>query len=274
MTPTIEQHRGTAMMNAVQRLLQPLVRLLITHAITLPVFHELLKRVYVEVAEKFFPISGKRQTDSRIHLLTGVHRKDVRRLREERDKGSLRSEKSSSLGALLVSRWIGDRRFCDDSGRPRPLPRTGAFSFNSLVEEVNTDIRPRAVLDEWLRLGVVEVNSEGMVRLNTAAFVPESGFDEKCFFLGENVRGHLAACVHNLQQEGPPEPERNVFYDRLSEKSLGELRELAAAEGMRILQLLNRRAFQLQQQDKKAPEATRQMRFGFYWHQEQEEDET
>jgi len=273
-TPTTEKNRATAMMNAVQRLLQPLVRLLIIHAITLPVFHELLKRVYMDVAEKYFPIAGKRQTDSRIHLLTGVHRKDIRRLREERDTGPLRSEKSSSLGALLVSRWTGDPRFLDSRGLPRPLPRTGAFSFNSLVEEVNTNIRPRAVLDEWLRLGVAEVDSEGMVRLNTAAFVPESGFDEKCFFLGENVRAHLEACVHNLQQEGPPEPERNVFYDRLTEKSLDELREMAAAEGMRVLQMLNRRAFELQQQDKKAPQAKQQMRFGFYWHQEQEEDET
>lgn len=272
MTANTENKRPTAMITAVRRLLQPLVRLLIAHNITLPALTELLKEVYVGVAEKYFPIPGKRQTDSRIHLLTGVHRKDVKRLRTEESREPEPSAASSSLGALLVSRWTGNPRYLDDRGLPLKLPKSGETSFNSLVKEVSTNIRPRAVLDEWLRLGVVEVDEEGMVRLNTEAFVPERGFDEKCFFLGENVRGHLEACVNNLQQEGPPEPERNVFYDGLSPESVAELRGLAEKEGMRVLQMLNRRAFELQEKDKNTPEAEQQMRFGFYWHQEEEED--
>jgi len=37
----------------------------------------------VDVAVKEFPVDGKPQTDSRVTLLTGVHRKDVKRLRNE-----------------------------------------------------------------------------------------------------------------------------------------------------------------------------------------------
>ncbi len=273
MTSPNENERTTAMVSAVRRLLKPLVRLLIAHNITLPSLTELLKEVYVEVAEKRFPIPGKRQTDSRIHLLTGVHRKDVKKLRTERDRKPEQSARSSSLGALLVSRWTGDPRYLNDQGHPLRLPKNGEVSFTSLVEEISTNIRPRAVLDEWLRLGVVEVDPEGMVHLNTEAFVPEKGFEEKCFFLGENVRGHLEACVNNLQQEGPSEPERNVYYDGLSRESVNELRRMAEKEGMHVLQQINRRAFELQQEDKTNSEALYQMRFGLYWHQEKEEEE-
>ena len=64
-----------------RRLLRPLVRLLIERSIPLPFVTELLRGLYVEVAVKEFPVEGKRQTDSRVNLLTGVHRKDVKRLR-------------------------------------------------------------------------------------------------------------------------------------------------------------------------------------------------
>src|SRR4028118_1391499 len=63
------------------RLLRPLVRLLIRNGITFPAVTELLRELYVNVAEHDFTLPGKDQTDSRVSLLTGVHRKEVRRLR-------------------------------------------------------------------------------------------------------------------------------------------------------------------------------------------------
>src|SRR3974390_1739599 len=70
-----------ALTQAIVRLLRPLVRVLIAHGVTFPMLAQLLKDIYVDVAEGAFPLSGKAQTDSRLSLLTGVHRKDVRALR-------------------------------------------------------------------------------------------------------------------------------------------------------------------------------------------------
>ena len=70
-----------ALTGAVTRLLRPLLRVLIAQGITLPILIRLLKELYVEVAETSFSMPGRTQTDSRINLLTGVHRKDVRMLR-------------------------------------------------------------------------------------------------------------------------------------------------------------------------------------------------
>ena len=72
---------GTKVQAPLARLLRPLVRLLIRSGITFPVATELLRELYVNVAENDFGLPDKEQTDSRVSLLTGIHRKEVRRLR-------------------------------------------------------------------------------------------------------------------------------------------------------------------------------------------------
>ena len=93
-----------------------------------------------------------------------------------------------SLGAQLVAVWMGTERYLDDQGNPMPLPRFvsegGDLSFEALVASVNSDIRSRVVLDEWLRLGVVHMDDERRVCLNAQAFVPAEGFDERPFTSG------------------------------------------------------------------------------------------
>ena len=59
---------------ALRAVLRPLVRLLLQNQLTYPAFAALLKEVYVELADAEFRLSGKRQTDSRVSLLTGIHR--------------------------------------------------------------------------------------------------------------------------------------------------------------------------------------------------------
>ena len=60
-----------ALDNAVMRLLRPLVRVLLRHAVPFSVFTELAKRVYVEVALKDFAIAGKKPSISRASILPG-----------------------------------------------------------------------------------------------------------------------------------------------------------------------------------------------------------
>ena len=57
------------------------MRALIAQGVTAPALYRLLKRLYVEVAEREFRLDGERPTDSRISLLTGVHRRDVKAFR-------------------------------------------------------------------------------------------------------------------------------------------------------------------------------------------------
>src|SRR6478609_12063294 len=91
----------TVLVSALRRLLRPIIRLAIHYGLTFPSLAELLKSVYVEVADEEFQIDGKVQTDSRVSMLTGVHRKDVKRLRSEAAAQTREVPKSISLGAQI-----------------------------------------------------------------------------------------------------------------------------------------------------------------------------
>lgn len=267
---------STALIAALRRLLKPLVRLLVNSGITYPYLTNLLKSLFVEVAERDFRLSGRNPSDSRINLLTGVHRKDVKRLRAEQHAAD-DIPANISLGAQLVARWTGIAQYLDDEGQPKPLPRLasdgGPMSFESLVASVNTDIRSRVVLDEWLRLNVAHIDELDRVCLNVNAFVPEKGYDEKAYYFGRNVHDHIAAGAHNLDGARPPFLERSVYYDRLSADSIQELEVLSRKLGMEALQTINRRALELQAADRQREQKRQRMNFGVYFYSEPEEQD-
>jgi hypothetical protein len=250
---------------AVKRLLRPLVRLLVNRGIGLTAMTELLKEVYVSVAVQEAGAGGKPPSDSRVSVMTGVHRKDVKRLRHLSPE-DLAAPRSVGLGAQIIARWLGTPDLIDASGRPRPLPRQSLSgpSFDALVEGVSTDVRPRAVLDDWLRLGVARVDGDNVV-LNHQAFVAPKGLEEKSFYLGRNVGDHIAAAAHNLQGDGNTLLERSVHYSNLTESSIKTLAEAAERTGMQALLALNRMALDLAEQDKGKQDAVQRMNFGLYF---------
>ena len=133
------------------------------------------------------------------------------------------------------------------------------------MEQVSKDVRPRAVLDEWIRLGVARLDDAGRVVLNQLAFVPEKGFQEKAFYFGRNVHDHLAAGAHNLLADGSPLLDRSVHYSNLSPESADALQAAAERTGMQSLLALNRMALELSAKDKDIANATRRVNFGMYF---------
>jgi hypothetical protein len=269
-----EKKSDDAASQAIRRLLRPVVHLLIRKAIAFPFAAEMLKGLYVEVGLEDFPVDGKAQTDSRINLLTGVHRKDVKRLRNSKRLRRFESPQSASLTTQVLARWTTQSRYLDAEGKPRPLPRLSSAkqgtSFESLVKSVSTDIRPRVILDEWLRLGLAEIDAEERICLKSEAFVPQSGSDEIAYYFGRNAHDHIAAAVSNLSSAAPPFLERSVAYNHLGEDAVEELQKLARRRGTELLHELNSRALDLQQRDSGMPGATHRMNFGLYFYSEDE----
>jgi Family of unknown function (DUF6502) len=263
-----------ALVQALRRALRPLVRVMLAQGITFAYAAELLKSLMVEVADQNFRLDGKPPTDSRVSLLSGVHRKDVNRLRSAHTTDSADTKMPSivSLGAQLVAQWLGNPQYQDAQGQPKPLPRyiseAGVESFEGLVMGVNSDIRSRVVLDEWIRLGVVQLDDERRVCLNTQAFVPAKGFDEKAFYFGHNLHDHAAAAAHNLLGQAPPFMERSVHYSGLSAQTIELLAAQSKELGMQALLAVNKTAMERENVDATSAKAGQRMTFGVYFYAE------
>ena len=223
------------------RLLRPLVRLFVRAGITFPTLCDLLRELYVNVAEYDFVLPSKDQTDSRVSLLTGIHRKEVARLRGAGAPVSIVPAAVSRTSRILA-RWLSSPEFTDAVGHPLALPRAGAVSFESLVASVTRDLRPRAVLDEWLDRGLATVDANDRVFLAEAANVPESGSDQQLYYFGRNLHDHVAAAVANVLGEERRFMERAVHYDNLSEAAARQLEAHSRELAMEALVVANREA--------------------------------
>lgn len=268
--------KSSAVVEALKRILRPLVRFLIERGITLPQINQLLKQTYVEVAEHDFVLRDKPQSDSRISMLTGVHRKDVRRLREQANDESAPPE-SISLSAQVVNNWLTERRYIDKQGVSKVLPlRSGnarVASFESLVASVSRqDLRPRVVLDELLRLKIVTLEDEH-VSLLQDAFIPAAGDAEKLYYFAQNLRDHLAAATRNVQADKPAFLERAVTYHGLTADDVEEIRLLAESAAKDALSTVNQRAKRLKKRSEKATGNDQRINFGSYFFSGSEDDE-
>jgi len=255
--------------------MRPLVRLMMQSGLTFPVLADSLRRLFVEIAINDLLTDTRARTDSRISLLTGVHRKEIRRLREM-PADTTEAPDIVTLVSQIVARWVGAVPFIDGDGRPLPLRRTGGDgagpSFDELVASVTSDVRPRAVLDDLLGHGVVFMDAEDRVNLNADAFIPRAGGEEQLFYFARNLHDHVAAAVANISAAAAsPFLDRSVHYDRLTAPQLEELRDYARAAAMRALLDVNRRAQELTEATPDTdPKEPGRINFGVYVFEETE----
>jgi len=263
-----------SLLQAVRRLLRPLARLMMAFGVNYPAFANLAKEVFVEAAVRDFPEGGEAVSDSQVSVLSGVHRREVKRVREEM-RQPRQLPLAVSLGAQIVARWCADPRCLDSQHRPLPLPRLarkgGDVSFEKLVEGVSKDIRSRAVLEEWLRLGVATLDDEDRVHLVETAFVPARGFDEKAFYFGKGLHDHLAAASNNMLGVHPSFLDRMAYYDGLTPESVAKLREHARELAVRAMQDINLKALELQDKDSTRENASFRITFGTYFYSAEDE---
>ncbi len=269
--PEESRSKETIIANAISKMLKPLVRLLIHQNITYVGLQNLLKRTYVEVAEEGCAIDNKRLTDSRISLLTGIHRGDVKRIRTEGVLQPTEKELKASLSSQLMSIWSGHKDYLDADGSPITLFRykiDGSPSFEELVLSVSKDKHPRSVLDEWLSQELIEILEENhceKIQLNTISYIPEEDFEEKLFFAGKNVGCHLTSVAHNLENQTPPMFDRAVYYENLTAESIKEIEAYCNQGLMNLMTEVNQLASQRQQEDMEKSENDYEMHLGGYF---------
>ena len=231
-----------ALSAAVLKLLRPLVRILLRNGVSYSSFADLAKWVYVDVAMREFGVEGRKQSVSRVSIITGLSRKEVARVRQLPKPDDRASSESYNRAARVIAGWRRDPDFCDGHGEPAVLPMADeGISFSELVKRFSGDVPARAILDELIRVRAVEPLKDGRVRLLARAYIPESSEADKLNILGTDV-GYLVATIdHNLRPDtSGPFFQRKVAYDNLPDEVLPKFRKLTGEKAQALLERMDR----------------------------------
>jgi len=226
---------------ALATLLRPLVRILLQHGIPFDVLSAVARQVYVHVAAEEFILPGKKQTTSRISILTGLTRKEVRRIMTTTEVEDQKATDRYNRAARVLAGWLRDKDFHDKAGAPAALPVEGTHaSFAELVRRYSGDLLVRAMLDELLRVGAVHRTKDGRIRLQARFYVPAQSETDKLHILGTDTADLIATIANNLNPQATPRYQRKVMYDNVPVEAVEEFQHLSADRAQAFLEGIDR----------------------------------
>lgn len=237
----MEKNKHQILAAAVARILRPLIRILLRNGVSYGTFADIAKSEFVDVARKESAVEGRKQTTSRLAVVTGLTRKEVHRILEQSRPDDRSSADRYNRAARVVAGWRRDEDFLSPRGNPRVLPVSGpGITFQELVRRYSGDMPYRAVLDELAAEGTVLISDKDQVRLLERAYVPKADETMKLHILGVDTSYLIDAIGHNLQiGDAPPKFQRKVLYDNLPDDALPEFRRLSGHYAQKLLEKLD-----------------------------------
>lgn len=196
------------MLTACRRWLRPVARWLLRSGVTWKEFAELSRSVFVQTAHEEFGIRGRPTNVSRVALLTGLARRDVRRALDETRMPLPAVEEALNHASRVLTGWHLDSEFLTPDGRPRVLAPQGEHgSFAQLLRRYAGDIPTTALVKELVKSGSIERLDDGSYRALRRYYMPRA-MDGRAVERSGSVLADLATTIeHNLARE-PDEPSR------------------------------------------------------------------
>jgi hypothetical protein len=192
-----------AALTAFRLALRPLIRVMMRNGITWKEAAEVCKQTYVEVASKDYGVHGRPTNASRVAILTGLSRHEVKRVRDALS-GDPEALQRMNAATRLLGGWHTDPAFCDAEGRPRPLPlnaEDGASSFAALCRRYAPDIPIMAMLKELQRVnGVATTGDEDFIP-TARYYMPDSQDPDAVLRAGSVLEDLGNNLAFNLAQD-------------------------------------------------------------------------
>jgi len=229
----------SALLDACRLLLRPIASVVMKCGITWREFSELSKSVFVHVATDEFGIRGRPTNISRVSLLTGISRKEVKRQRELIAKPGAAAPSKTTDATRLLSGWFQDPEFVGERGVPMPLPEHGSgASFETLFDRYGGDTSHQTLLKELLSAGSVEVGADRMFRAKTRYHLPTPMNESFVRFLGTNLYDHALTLRNNLSagNDAATRFEGFAVDDRIDPKSASEFKRFIDSRAQQFLE--------------------------------------
>ena len=258
---------GSPVSDALRLVLRRIVRLLVG-SVSFPALLEILKKIYVEEAERKLAREGTRPTKSALALLTGLDTRVVSNVLNSDIDSSLDPTSFSAESALL-DMWANDTFFKDDDGKPAILPLEGrGRTFQGLVlKAVGRNVTVKTVIDKLIaseNIRLIKGATES-VEMVSQDYSPLSSDRAKMtdIALDESSRV-LSAVIHNMTTESDLRvPQQGRWTYRLSPNNYVEFRK----EARRLLEKQIKEGEALLESFEEEKKGPGQLTVGFGWYQ-------
>lgn len=221
--------------------MRPIVQLLIKNGVGYREFSEISKALFVDVASSEYGLRGRKTNMSRVAVMTGISRKEVRKIRDTPDLDMLNTVSRVRRPELVLSIWHNDPDYLDRKLYPKRIRFEGRGpTFRDLVSRVGGDIPPKAMLNELIRAGSVIEEGEKL-RVVSRSYIPEPNDPEAILVAGDAIKGLVSTINHNLACEDSEGRffERRVYSEKLSGDQRPRFRKLARERGELLFRDLN-----------------------------------
>ena len=234
---------NSATTSMLKKALRPLVRVLLRNGVAYADFCEVARRLFVEVASEDFGLPGRKRSVSRISVLTGINRKEVKRQLDE-PKEATPVKKENNRAARVISGWLRDDDFRNSKGKPKVLEWGDSSvkgGFEDLVKRYSGDMTARAILDELVRVGTVSFDKEkSRVKLLSNGYVPAGSNDELLRLSGESVGDLLNTIDHNFSDDKEATRlQLSVAYDDVPASGVELFRNLSKEKSLELINYLD-----------------------------------
>lgn len=223
-------------------MLRPQLRLLLENGVSYQELVALLKHEYVCVAADHFGKDGRPTNVSRISLLTGLDRKEIKRQLDLRSEASEppAGERTDRITRVL-SGWHRDPRFSDGQGNARPLSSAPAGDFWLLLKEYAGDVPHTAFLKELLRLNAAIQEGE-LITARARTFIPPGNDPMAARRATEVIHDLGSTLTHNLYPRDSKQAkrfERRVVVEGADPITAQRFNTLLADQGQQFLERLD-----------------------------------
>lgn len=230
---------------AIVKIATPLASILLRNGISYGLFSEMTKRAFVDAAADLQVADNKRVTVTNSAVMTGLTRKEVKRINEEPADSLHQVDDKYNRAVRVISGWINSEAYCDRSGAPLSIPFNGdSVSFSALVKQFSGDMGSRAMLAILKDAGCVLVTDEAedeQVTLIKHAYVPQQSDETSINILGTDTAELISTIEHNLGVQSNEDKwyQRKVSNHQLDRKHLEEFKALAFSRSQRLLEDLD-----------------------------------
>lgn len=224
---------------ALRLLFRPIARIMLRSGVNWQELADICKATYVEVATEDFGIRGRPTNISRVAILTGLTRREVRRLRNLLEEQNPEVFNRMNYATRVLSGWHQDEQFLDADGKPAVLTATGAGqTFETLCDRYSGDVAASTMLKELKHVGAVAEDSNGRLIVKRRDYSPRLMDPERMLSSGSVLEDMGYTIAYNLHraESDPGRFERRAINTRMPASAVPAFREFLEKEGQSFLE--------------------------------------